>query len=158
MGSVNWNELREQAEKETGSSGNFPVLPEGEYAAEVVAASTARTSTNKDMIKVQFKVVGGPYDNRRVFTNLTISPESPQAMAILFRHLDVLGARTLLDSGATVDQVAGSLAGATATVKLSVGEYKGEPKNEVKDIKASSLIAAPQSSAGTTGGTVPTPF
>lgn len=142
MASYQWSDLRAQAEKEGGSSGGFPVVPAGEYDVKVATATVKPTSTGKEMIKIMFDIQSGPYAGQKLFDQLVVSPGSAKAMSILFRQLDALGAKSVLDNNGSLEQVAATIVNATAKVKVVAGEYRGEPKAEVKDIMpASSPLA-----------------
>lgn len=137
MGSINWNQYIKEAEAAGESLDEFTPVPADTY--EVKAFKVDATKTNdgkKDMLKVTWVIEGGPHAGRRVWSNLTASPESPKAMAILIRQLSTLGVRPLLESGASFEQIAGALTGVLATITVTVGEWNAKPKNDVKSIAA----------------------
>ncbi len=141
MASINWNAFIKAAEDAGESIDDFTPIPAGTYETKALDATATKTKNGKDMIKVSWVVEGGPHAGRRLWSNLVVSPESPKAMAILIRQLTSLGMKTLMESGASFEQIAAALKGTLATLKVSVGEYQGKPKNEVDSI------------AGRTGGT-----
>lgn len=144
MGTINWNQYIEAAEAAGEGIGDFQPIPAGSYDVSVLEAAAVKTkSSGKDMIKVTFVVEGGPNGGRRLWSNLVVSPESPKAMAILIRQLTSLGVRPLLEANASFEQIAAGMKGALATVKVSVGEYQGKPKNEVDSISARQGSAIP---------------
>lgn len=147
MATVNWGQYIAQAEAAGESLEEFTPIPAGSYEVSILEAKAVKTKKgDKDMFKVTFVVEGGPHAGRRLWSNLVISPDSPKAMAILIRQLTALGVRHLMDAGASLEQVAAGLKGALATVKVSVGEYGGKPKNEVDSI-AGRTGGAPQPGA-----------
>lgn len=153
MASINWNQFLAAADAAGEGVDEFTPLPAGSYEVKVLDASATKTKNGKDMFKVTFVVEGGPHAGRRLWSNLVISPESPKAMAIVMRQLTALGARTLMEAGASNEQIAGGLKDALATVKVSVGEYQGKPKNEVDGIAGrQGGTAGPALGAVPTGG------
>ena len=160
MSSINWTQFIAEAEAAGESISDFTPIPADTYEAKILEASATKTKGGngkaiKDMIKATFVIEGGPHAGRRVWSNMVVSPESPKAMAILIRQLSELGVRPLLDQNASFEQLAAGLKDALATIKVSVGEWNGKPKNDVTSIsgrKASSgpdLNSAP--SFGSTG-------
>lgn len=137
MGSINWSQYINEAEAAGEGVQEYTPLPADSYEVKVLEAKPRKFKNNtKDGWNVAFVVEGGPHAGRRVWTNLVVSPESPKAMGMLIRQLSALGVRPLLDSGASVEQIAAGLTGALATIKVSVGEWNGKPKNEVDAISA----------------------
>lgn len=135
MATVNWAQYIKAAEDAGESLDEFTPLPAGSYEVSILEAKAVKTKKgDKDMFKVTFVVEGGPHAGRRLWSNLVISPESPKAMAILIRQLTALNVRHLMDAGASLEQVAAGLKGQLATVKVTVGEWNGKPKNEVESI------------------------
>jgi hypothetical protein len=146
MASINWNQYIAAAEAAGESLDDFTPVPANTYEVNVLKAEAVKTKGGngkavKDMLKLTLVIEGGPHAGRRLWSNQVFSPESPKAVAIFIRTLKSLGAGQLMDSGASFEQIAAGLQGALATVKVSVGEYQGKPKNEVDSI------------AGRTGGT-----
>ena len=134
MASINWSQYIAAAEAAGESADEFTPLPAGSYEVKVLESSATKTKNGKDMFKVTFVVEGGPHAGRRLWSNLVISPESPKAMAIVMRQLSSLGVRPLMEANASNEQIAAGMKDALATVKVSVGEYQGKPKNEVDGI------------------------
>lgn len=134
MASINWNAYIKAAEDAGESIDDFTPIPAGSYETKVLEASATKTKNGKDMIKVSWVVEGGPHAGRRLWSNLVVSPESPKAMAILIRQLTTLGVKPLMEAGASFEQIAAGLKDTLATLKVSVGEYQGKPKNEVESI------------------------
>ena len=151
MASVPWSDLMANAE------GGPTPIPAGEYETVVDKATAKKTSKGKDMFSVKFKVVGGPHDGHVVWSNFTISPESPVALGIFFRQLNALGLDgEFFGAGPSPEAVAGALVGRRARLTLEVGEYQGQAKNEVKGVKPStSAVPAAPGSAATVDPVVP---
>lgn len=134
MGAINWNQYIKQAEEAGETLGEFTPLPEGNYDAKVLEAKAQPSkSSGAEMIAVTWVVEGGPHAGRRLWSYLSLSEK---AVNITIKNLTTLGARTLMESGASLEQVAASLVNVKATLKVTVGEYNGKPKNDVKGISS----------------------
>lgn len=128
-GQVNWGDLMSQA---TGSE----PLPDGPYNVQVSEASVGQTQTGKTMFKVTFTVLDGPHINRKLWTNLTVSPESPQALGIFFSQMSALGlTKEYFATGPTPDAIVSNLLGKQATVTTTTREWGGSLRNDVKNIR-----------------------
>ena len=128
-GAVNWGDLMSQA-------GGFEPLPNGDYNVQIQEASDAETAKGKTMFKITFIVTDGPHANRKLWTNLTISPESAPALGIFFSQMAALGlTKEFFEAGPSPAAVAQSLLGKTATVTVTTREWNGTLRNEVRGIK-----------------------
>jgi Protein of unknown function (DUF669) len=130
---VSWQNLMKEAE---AGGGSFEPLPIGEYSVVIDEATHSQTQSGKLMFKAKMKVEGGPHDGRIVWTNFTVSPESPTALSIFFQQMRTLG----LDSNffaaqPSEDIIASNLTGKRCTVVLSQREWNGQMRNDVKSIK-----------------------
>ncbi len=153
MGAINWNQFIKAAEEAGESLSEFTPVPADNYEVKVLEAKATKTkAASKDMIVVTFVIEGGAHAGRRLWANLVVSPESEQSMGILVRQLTTLGARPLLESGASFEQIAAGLKGGKANVKVIVGEYLGKPKNEIKGIYASKGSPDPATQAASFSG------
>src|SRR5690554_8008319 len=94
MTSVNWENVLQNVEMPTEG---FDPIPAGTYQVEIVksvltnASTTNNDGTKKDMFKIQYRVIEGEYTNRRLFSNQTVSKDSPKAMGIFIKWLNNLG-------------------------------------------------------------------
>ena len=65
-----------------GDDNQFAPIPDGKYCAVVVAAEDGATTSAKghdyEFVNVQFKIVGGKFDNRRVFKRYIYSHSNSQ--------------------------------------------------------------------------------
>jgi hypothetical protein len=58
----------------------YELIPPGKYTAQVMTASCGPTKNGKgQMVKLTWEITEGPYDNRRLFQNILIAHESPDA-------------------------------------------------------------------------------
>lgn len=134
MGAINWNTYLKQAEEAGESLSEFTPIPADNYDAKVLEAkATTSKSSGSEMIAVTWVIDGGAHSGRRLWSYLSLSEK---AVNITIKNLTTLGARALMESGATLEQVAAGIIGAPANLTVKVGEYNGKPKNEVSGIKA----------------------
>lgn len=156
MQSYDWNELSNRAKN--AKTGGDPV-PANTYTVEVAACEAKTTSTNKPMLKVRGKIVGGPYDGKTVWHNMTLSADNDVAVAIFMRHLEAYGLdMTYLSQGPSFDQIAAALVGRQASWVVKLGSYQGKPKNDVEDVRAlTGAVPAPPVAATPGVPQVPAP-
>lgn len=127
---TNWSDLMNQAGPEVANQ--FETIPEGTYDFEVVAAEFKVSGNGNKMWKVQHKILGGTYNNRRVFDNIVLSTSSQGALNFFFARMTVLGLpRTYFNTGPTDEQVANALIGRRFSGKIKHEEYRGEKQERV---------------------------
>jgi hypothetical protein len=127
-----WLELLDKAEAEGG--GDFTPLPSADYDFVISEAEATKTNDGKkDMIKVKAKVVTGDFKNRQVFHNFTISPESTQALSILFREFAVLGLTrdTFWSQNPKPADFPAALVGKAFRGTVGTREYNGKTYNQI---------------------------
>lgn len=117
---------------------SFDPLPNGRYEATVFDIEEQEVKNGKNagapMWAVQFSINGGPHDNRRVFRNFTLIPESLWALK---NFLVALG----IDSSALegeVDIDTEDLIGLPCQIVVRQREYEGQIQNDVKQVMKSS--------------------
>lgn len=154
MQSMNWDELANRAE--AAGVGGDPV-PANTYHVRVASCEAKTSTTNKPMLKLKGKIVGGPYDGKTVWNNMTLSTENDVAVSIFLRQLAAYGLdKTYLSTQPSFEQIAVALQNREALWKVSVGSYQNRPKNNVDD--TSPLAGAAPGPAAAPGGLqVPTP-
>lgn len=81
----NWGELMEQAGAESKP------LPVNDYVLKITAVEMKKSSTDKQMFAITFKVQGGEFDGRTLWGNLTVSPGNNRALAIFFQNMAAIG-------------------------------------------------------------------
>ena len=128
---ITWDELLDQAGDEVTDT--FEPLPESNYDLEVVEATYKPSTTGKDMWKIQAKVLGGTYNNRRIFDQLVLSRENQVAVRIFFQSMAVLGLnRDYFRSNPSNEQIAVALKGRRFVGKVTQKTYQGDLQNELK--------------------------
>lgn len=129
-GQVNWGDLMSQA------GAGFEPLPANSYDVQVSEAEASKTAKDKTMFKVTFTVLNGPFANRKLWSNLTVSPESPPALGIFFSQMAALGlTKDYFSTGPSPEAIAASLVGKQANVSVVQREWGGSIRNDVKTIK-----------------------
>lgn len=159
MSGFSFAELQKVA-KESG----FVVLDADTYEMEVSKADAVKSkNTNKDMIKVTLKVVVGPLAGKgTVPHNFVISPENGKALFFFFKHMAAFGLdEAYFAQNPQPAEVAKHLVGRRALVTVSVGEWQGNAKNDVDDVKpvTGSPAGVPPISNGVASGipNIPSP-
>lgn len=140
---LNWDEiLKEQADDSAGT-----VLPEGDYDIKVVSAEATRASTGSPMIKLTCDVTSGPFESRRLWTNIVLKSDSPGAMRVSLKKLSGLGVSRewLAENNPSIDMIAKSLIGNTAAAKVIQRTWNDQQRNDIDMFKlASGTPSAPQ--------------
>jgi hypothetical protein len=130
MASTNWGDIAKTA------SAGFEPLPIGDYDVVVEAATYKLASTGSDMFCPTF--VG-----RKLWTNLVLKKDSPNAVAAFFRKMAALGLDAAFFATVPVDNddlahamICQALAGAEAIVGVKHKVWQDKTQNEVDAIKA----------------------
>lgn len=132
----------------------FDPIPAGVYDAIVVKAEMLETKGGADAklpagtprLNIQFKIDGGEFDNRRVFTSYTFPPDSydkakgAKMKGMFVRFMVALGFdEKKLTSGKfnlDVDEITGRECRVVVALKPKYMGEEGEMDNEVKGVKA----------------------
>lgn len=162
MSSLNWADLVKDAGEATG---NFEPLPDGDYDLKVVEAPAGTTSTGKTMFKLKAQITSGPYANRFIWDNITISPENKNALGIFFSKMAALGIprEFFLNNNPSNAQIEATLQGRVFRAQIGSEVYQGAKKNKiaryyVANAVASSIpAAAAPTQVNTAGAAVPPP-
>ena len=132
-GGIDWNQVLED---QANDPGNLP-LPAGPQNVFVKDAKVEKATTGSLMINVTFEVEDGPYKTRWLWSRIVFKVDSVNAMRYTMRKLRALGVDIawLQAANPPLEQVAQQIIGSRAIVDVEVGEYNGEPKNDVNSIK-----------------------
>lgn len=155
---ITWDELLEQAGDEVADS--FEPLPADDYEVEVVEATFTMTKSvpSKKMWKVHLRVVNHQkYNNRRVWTNIVLSPDNSKALGFFFRNMAVLGlTREYFATKPADEAIASAMKGRRAKVKITQKPYQGEMQNEVdRFIAPLAVEGAPAAAAAPVAAAAP---
>ena len=132
MALSNWQELLESAEEST----EYTPLPEGEYPLVISEAEVVQSSTGKTGFKTVSEVLDGDHAGRKVFNSFYISPESPKALGIFFRHMSALGLDSeYFASNPEEDDIADALLGAQYLGVISHTQNDGKTYANIQDVK-----------------------
>lgn len=123
-------------------SGGFEPLPNGDYDVITETAEYKVAGTGKDMIKVKFKVQGGPSNGRTVYWNAVFSPRKADgtvnegALRAWFGNMSCFGLKTaFFSANPSMDQIAAAMEGKRVIVTLATREWEGREQNDVKRVK-----------------------
>lgn len=126
---INWLEMHKHATTDL----------DGEHPIVIVEATVAKTNDqSKDMIKFKAKVESGPFVDRPITGNFTVSPESPIAMRIMFSVWAILGLDAKFfaaNPNAPLQMIADRLVGRRAIGVLGVRDWQGRKFDEIKEWK-----------------------
>lgn len=115
----------------TNVQGEFEPLPKGRYDAVVYEVELRESQAGKPYLNWQFKIVGGEYDNRRVFTTTSLQSQAlwklKQILGRIAPHLDLDG---------PVDIDPDELAGLPCRVVIDHEQYEGQTRDRVVDVLA----------------------
>lgn len=148
MTTIDFNALMEEAGE------GFQPIPPGPYTVEVCKAELTTSSTQKPMIRAQLKILGGPHNGRIVFDQYTLSAGNPRALGFYFDTMAALGLnREYFASNPSMEAVAQTLLGRQCNVQVSMKQYQGVDRNEVKNyrpvqggapVAQASMVGVPQ--------------
>lgn len=146
-----WGDLLNDA---GGAGDSFEPLPPGDYDFVISQADATQTQNGKTMYKVRAKVEGnGPHAGRLVFHNFTISPESPNALAIFFRQMNVLGLnREFFAQNPSDHHVAEELKEKRFRGQVVIKTWNNQEQNEIKQ-----FYTAVSGGTPTPGSGIPSP-
>ena len=124
----------------------FEAFPSGTYDGAVQEVSMIEVKGEDGSLpkgtpglNVQFRIVGGDYDNRRVFNNYWIAPKKYEKKAMmdgmLSRLFIALGYDEAAVTSGTFEPDLDELVGKACRVAVGQDTYNGEVKNIVKGVK-----------------------
>jgi hypothetical protein len=149
-----WGDLLNDA---GGAGDSFEPIPPGDYDFEISQADVKQTQNGKTMYSVRCKVESGPHANRLVFHNFVVSPENPNALAMFFRQLNVLGLnREFFAQNPGDHHVAEALVGKRFRGQVTIKTWQGQDRNEVKQFYTA-VSGALGNGTPTPGPQIPTP-
>lgn len=132
MALSNWADLLDSADDST----DFTPLPEGEYNLAITETEVVQSQTGKTGFKTVSEVLDGEYQGRKVFNTMYISPESPKAVGIFFRHMNALGLDgEYFRSEPADEQISDDLLGQTYVGTLKHTQSNGKTYANVQDIQ-----------------------
>lgn len=143
MAETNWADLHRYA----------TTALEGEHPLVIVEATAGKTADqSKEQIKWKAKIESGPFVDRPISGNFTLSTDNPTAMRFFFQHLAILGidgAFFAANPNAPMQMIADSLVGRRAIGVLGTRQWNGRDFDEVKEWKPA--LGGPGGSAVSAG-------
>jgi len=125
---MNYN-LKKASEGDTG--GDFQALPAGRYTLKAEDAEVKSSSKGNSMIAITFKVVGGDYNNRKLWHNFTLTDK---ALPFLTRFLKAAGSDVFNEEDVSGEAIAQALIGKVVSAYTEPGKtINGNPKNDLKN-------------------------
>lgn len=129
---INWKDLKKRAEDATK-----PPEP-GWYVLECTKSElkSAQTSGNP-MIAAQFKIVDGPAAGKSgIFNNFNLTVDNDFAMGIFFNNMAAFGFdENYFNTNPSLDQLATSLVGRRANVKIGHRVWQGQPRAQFEEVR-----------------------
>jgi len=121
----------------------FEAIPAGDYDAVIVSSEVKASSTGGQYLKLELQILNGPYQNRKVFTNLNLWNSSEDAVKIARANLSAI-CRAV---NVLTPQDSSQLHNKPLRIKVVVKQDpQYGPRNEIKGFKPRQA-----------GGTLPTP-
>lgn len=71
----------------TVTEASYDPIPPGEYQAQALNVDVARSQAGNLMVRAEFAIVGGQYDNKRIFENYSIQHANAQVVEIALRAI-----------------------------------------------------------------------
>lgn len=128
MTEIDWASLQKEAED--------VLVPDGEYPLIVLDATATQASTGKPMIKLVLAIIEGPKKDRKIYTQLTLSPENPVALKMWFQQLAAFGiGPEFFATKPTMEQLATALKNRGVVAKIGQREWQGSNRNNVESYK-----------------------
>ena len=134
--SMNWNDLLAKA----NANGGMSLTPPGTYPMRCEKAEATVSSNSNPMIKVKCRIVGGPYNDRVVWGQIVLSPDSPQWF---FKKIAAFGVgQDFFAQNPSMAQTAAVLVNRTAMGTVENREWNGETRDGVNAFAPMGAAAA----------------
>jgi hypothetical protein len=147
MADIPWDDLMDAAK-----DSDFAPIPQGDYDVKIIETEATKSSTDKPMWKITTAVLNGPHEGRKVWTQQTLTMDNPDALNVFFRQMAAAGlTREFFATKPSNQQIADALLGRTFRAKITIREWQGVPRNNIKQWNPASA------GAGAPGGPPPPP-
>lgn len=134
---IDINKIKEQYEEENQNS-DFETLPVGEYNCFVYELEGKMSSNDNPMISITLKVASGEYENRQLWTNVTLVPKAWFKVEEFFEAVDY-DMDNLPKSAETPQEIVSAIQDGVLGTKVNAvvnhRTYKGEEQENVKKLK-----------------------
>lgn len=126
----NWGKARKAA----------TTVLEGDFPTVVTECVAGKSSGDKEQLKLKLTITSGEYVGRKLYDTITVSPESPGAMAMFFQAMDAFGLddkffNTCPDGAQGTALIATRLQGKEIVATLRGESYQGVLREKVKGYK-----------------------
>jgi Protein of unknown function (DUF669) len=139
---IDFSKLQEEA------GGAAEPLPAGNYEVVVRKVEQKMSANQKLMFAVTLRVEEGPHKGRRLWQNVVVSPENPQAMAMFFVNMKAFGlGKEFFAPNPSPDFVCAAMIDRRLNVDVGTRVWQGDVRNEIKKMR--------QSAAGVGAGPLP---
>jgi hypothetical protein len=127
---VPWDRLIDEAGE---AAEEYGVLPAADYDLKITKAEAKMSSNGKLMYAITCEVTEGPYKGRKVWSNLVLTRDNPTALGFFFRHMAAIGIdKSYFKQNPSDAQVADALLGREFRAQLSIRQYQGQDRNDIK--------------------------
>jgi hypothetical protein len=158
MADIPWDELMDAA-----NDSDFAPIPQGDYDVKIIETEATKSSTDKPMWKITTAVLNGPHEGRKVWTQQTLTMDNPDALNVFFRQMAAAGlTREFFATKPSNQQIADALLGRSFRAKITIREWQGVPRNNIKQWNPVSAagrgpggVAPPPGAGGAPGGPPP---
>lgn len=142
MPQKSWQDLMNDA---GGANGDWDPLPQGDYDFYIKECESKQAkNTGNQMYVAKCAVETGPKAGRVVYNNFVIAQDSPAALNMFFRNMNLLGLTgEWFAQNPSDHQVAETLVGRRFRGTVVVKLYQGQERNEIKSIHTALAAGAP---------------
>lgn len=120
-------------------TGSFEPIPDGVYTLQALDVTMTMSKAMNRMLKVQFAVIGGEYDNRRIFETFNIEHGNSKVVEIALQQIKAWCIATGMSGDELLTfEILQSLCGKefSASVKIEEDKYGQYPsQNRIKTYK-----------------------
>lgn len=135
MSNLNWDAILDEQDL---IEDEFSAIPAGTYTAVVDSAEAKTAQSGNKMVGLMLSISGGPYNNRKVWTNIVFSLDNANAMRYTLRKLNALGVTRewLAEHNPDTAAIAAAVVGVQVSIEVEVRQWQGEDRNDVKTFRA----------------------
>lgn len=134
---IDINKIKEQYEEENQNS-DFETLPVGEYNCFVYELEGKMSSNDNPMISITLKVASGEYENRRLWTNITLIPKAWFKVEEFFEAIEY-DMDNLPESAETPQEIVSAIQddvlGTKVNAVVNHRTWQGKEQENVKKLK-----------------------
>jgi hypothetical protein len=141
MAEKSWDEMIEESEKSSGNTGDFEPLPDGEYEFLVIESRFQFSRNGKKMWVITGEVQDGPYQRRRVWNNIVLSDDNPDAMRFFFDNMKKMGiSKDFFRGHPSNSEVEKALLGRRFRATIGKRVWEGKTSNEIRKFYTSKMV------------------